>query len=637
MGLGELFTAADLRIEEATDEVRNMLHEITPDRPFDKGFWKSLRFFALVQPAGDILPVRTTYNGDTTNIGVNPLSSGNAVWYAGPDVVAATILTDRPPKILRAFRIVPVGQQQGLTPVALRNTVKIDARTDDFFKVVIEARARAKSDELLAREERDALSYFLKILANAGSYGLFVEINPQATANGKRAKVAVFSGETAFETTSQVEENPGAWYFPPFAALITAAGRLLLALLERQVADAGGTYLLCDTDSMAIVASETGGLVSCVGGTHRIPEGQGAIKALSWNEVKDIVGKFDRLNPYDPEAHTGHLLKIEDVNFDEGAQRQLYGYSIAAKRYALFTRTADGGIKIEKASAHGLGFLYPPKLGYDDRADAPIWAIEGWNWILHGALDLPQKSPSWFNLPAMMRFTITTPEVLKVMQARQASLPYRDRVKPFNFIQSPIIDPLGGHPVGADPSHFTLIAPFSSDQSRWPGRSYVNVHDGKLYRLARPGRRLPSEVEPQTYGDVVSRYRLHPEAKSLAPDGSSCIIDTCGLLRRTPVTADPHFHLIGKETDRRWEQGEDISMLDSKVVEYRPNETARLVMDSDLQREARRVSIRVLAKSARVSDKTVKAARKGDRLRKSTVEKLRKALGGTKECSSLGG
>jgi hypothetical protein len=36
---------------------------------------------------------------------------------------------------------------------------------------------------------------------------------------------------------------------------------LLLAMLEKMVTDAGGTYLMCDTDSMAIVSSENSGLV----------------------------------------------------------------------------------------------------------------------------------------------------------------------------------------------------------------------------------------------------------------------------------------------------------------------------------------------------------------------------------------
>ena len=143
---------------------------------------------------------------------------------------------------------------------------------------------------------------------------------------------------------------------------------------------------------------------------------------------------------------------------------------------------------------------------------------------------------------------------------------------------------------------------------------------------AAPGRRLSSQAEPQTLSDVVSRYRWHSEAKSLAPDGSACKRDTKGLLMRTPVTVTGQPRYIGKETDRRWEQGEDISMLNPEVVEYRPNETARLVADPDLQRDALRVGRRTLATEAGLSDRTVKVVRNGGRVRKSTVEKLRKAL-----------
>jgi len=64
------------------------------------------------------------------------------------------------------------------------------------------------------------------------------------TGEPARAKLSVLSGEQAFEQTSPIVENPGLWYCPLLGALITAAGRLLLALLERSVTDAGGTYLL---------------------------------------------------------------------------------------------------------------------------------------------------------------------------------------------------------------------------------------------------------------------------------------------------------------------------------------------------------------------------------------------------------
>jgi hypothetical protein len=248
--------------------------------------------------------------------------------------------------------------------------------------------------------------------------------------------------------------------------------------------------------------------------------------------------------------------------------------------------------------------------------------VEGWEWILRGALGYEQNSPNWFDLPAMMRFTITTPNVLRTLQANQVHLQYRDRAKPWNFVQSPLISEVGGHPVDVNPNKFTLIKPFQSDPSKWQGTDYLNIHDGKTYRLARPGRRLPSEVEPKTYGDYLGRYRWHPEAKSLAPDGTPCGQGTNGLLKRMPVVASAHFAYIGKETDRRWEQGEDISILDSTVTEYRPNESEKMVVDRELQESCRLVSIRALARAAGVSENTVKAARRGERLQKSTIGKL---------------
>lgn len=636
LGLWQFVIAKNLRIEDATDDVRKLLKEVTPEKVFEPDFWKEFAFFALVQPAGDVLPVRTDYSGTVSNIGINPLTSKEPIWYAGPDLIAATLLTGRPPSILRAFRLVPEGQQAGLKPVSLRGMIEIDPRRDDFFKRVIEARAQVRQDSRLPEGEREALHYFLKILANAGSYGLFVEVNPERvgtdekTGRPARAKLRVFSGEQVFDQTAEMIENSGPWYCPLFAALITAGGRLLLALLERTVTDEGGNYLLCDTDSMAIVASETGAIVPCVGGDIWLPddpEGEDeAIQALSWADVRRIVTQFDRLNPYDRNTVRDPILKIEKVNFGpDGKQREICGYAIAAKRYALFSQKADGDINVVKASAHGLGFLYPPKKQFDSSADAPVWVVEAWGWILRKATGLPCETPPWFDLSAMMRFTITTPQVLKVLQARQRDVSYRDRTKPFNFIVSPILDELDGCPIGTDPNRFMLIAPFSSNPEEWHRLPYVNVYDGKQYQLGKRGKRLPYEAEPKTYGDVVSQYRWHPEAKSLAPDGNICSSQTRGLLRRTPVTADG-FRYIGKETDRRWEQGEDLSMVDPHLLEYHPNETARLITDPVLQRDARRVSIRALARKACVSDRTVKAARKGRCLRKSTIEKLRKAV-----------
>ena len=211
-------------------------------------------------------------------------------------------------------------------------------------------------------------------------------------------------------------------------------------------------------------------------------------------------------------------------------------------------------------------------------------------------------------------------------QSRQRDLPYSDRAKPFGFVISPLLDRLtGGYPLNADSKRFTLVGQFSSNPSSWFDLTYFNVHDGKAYRLGKPGKRLSFEAEPITLAEVVERYRWHRESKSLAPDGTICTHETKGLLRRSPVNCDG-IRYIGKETDRRWEQGEEISMLDSFTLEYHPNETANMTTDPELQRKMHEHSIRAFAKAAGVSTKTIRAARDGKRLRKSTVDKLEDAL-----------
>ena len=167
MRLWPLLAAKRLRIKDVTEEVRHLVAHLTLDETFDPEFWKRLPFIALVRPEGDILPVRTRYNNKTSNIGVNPLTSKESIWYAGPDVVAATLLAGKgkPPTIVRAIRLAPEGQQEALMPTALRGTVGINPRTQGFFKTLIEERARVKSDEHLPKSERDALGYFTTLRA----------------------------------------------------------------------------------------------------------------------------------------------------------------------------------------------------------------------------------------------------------------------------------------------------------------------------------------------------------------------------------------------------------------------------------------------------------------------------------------
>jgi hypothetical protein len=73
-------------------------------------------------------------------------------------------------------------------------------------------------------------------------------------------------------------------------------------------------------------------------------------------------------------------------------------------------------------------------------------------------------------------------------------------------------------------------------------------------------------VFPSQFARLLIEYQEHPEAKSLAPDGTPCEADTSGLLRRAHIVAG-EFRYVGKETDRKWEEGDDPSILEFKTTE----------------------------------------------------------------------
>jgi hypothetical protein len=191
LGLFEFLTAKKLKLIDDTDNVRRFVASITQEKCYERKTWPELNFVARVVPDGDILPVRTVYDGVTQNIGnnylhPNPVHS-EPVYMAGPDLAAAVIQQPgKIPEILQAFRIVPSGKQPGLRAVKLRGKVLIDPNDDsvDLFTKIIEERKRNKDDA--------DLYYWLKILANS-IYGFFVELIPEHFKQPKN--VMVFSGD----------------------------------------------------------------------------------------------------------------------------------------------------------------------------------------------------------------------------------------------------------------------------------------------------------------------------------------------------------------------------------------------------------------------------------------------------------
>src|SRR5665213_2564099 len=281
----------------------------------------------------------------------------------------------------------------------------------------------------------------------------------------------VYGGFEGFKHKVHSPETAGEFNCPPFAALITGAARLMLALLERTVTGAGGTYGFCDTDSMAIVATKHGGLIKPIGEPDKTPP----VSALPTAVVQGIVDRFKTLNPYAKDAVPGSILETKSVSIGEDKEIDpVQLLAISAKRYTFYRITADNEVEIIEPSEHGLGHLLnpygPSSHGLTDEEDdeekAKPWITEVWETIVRRTHGLPVERLSFADIPAVTRTSITKPHVMRALSGKDWGDSMDGEIRPATFLLSVAVARLG-HPVGADPTRFHLISPFTSDPCKW--------------------------------------------------------------------------------------------------------------------------------------------------------------------------
>jgi len=83
---------------------------------------------------------------------------------------------------------------------------------------------------------------------------------------------------------------------------------------------------------------------------------------------------------------------------------------------------------------------------------------------------------------------------------------------------------------------------------------------------------------------------------------------------------------VGKETDRRWEQGEDPSMIDSDIFIYEKR-TKLVIADSSERKKFAAIGWRRLARESELSLPSVGKVIKGDGVRPQTLSTIRKMSG----------
>jgi hypothetical protein len=606
MGLWPFVVAQAMTWRDATAEIQAWLATVTPDDLKDPAAWSRLAVLVQLRPDGDILPVRARYGaGPSKNIGVNRLTSEKPLWFTLADVLASKFLAGKTPMIDQAIAFEPGPAQSDLKPVDIagRPEYRVDPGAD-FYRRVIELRqevkARRDTATAVAKARLDSEQLALKILANATSYGIFIELIVEDLAATETLTCYCADG-VGFPVKASAHETPGAYFHPLLGTLITGAARLMLALGERQVIDQGPDWIFCDTDSLAIAKAD-------------YMDGEEFLR-----RARAVSDWFAPLNPY---AVKGPLLQVEDINFAEGhvddwsAAPPLYGFAVSDKRYALFNLTEDGRPVIRKASAHGLGHLLPPYADSDPASRSAriakirvdLWQEDLWTRIINavlggatGALDL--EADPRLSAPAAMRHGASTPELVGGFATYNAGRPYGEQVRPFNFLllfQVLRLEQLAAIDSDAlawwtlhrrDPSP---AAPFDKD----PAKAARQAFDRSLRDTPIPIRWL------QSYARTLSKYHLHPEAKFLGGDWTEA-----GALRRRHVLAIA-FPAIGKEADHleeelgRSEDDEAENEIGLSLVD-------RVRLVAVIMAAKKRFGVRALRRAAGVSDHTISKAISG--------------------------
>jgi hypothetical protein len=257
MGLWKFVIAKGVKWEDSKVKTREFVDGVSLKDLQNPSTWAQLRTLVKVKPDSDIFPVRARYDGEAQTIGLNFLSSETPLWYTLADVIASKLLSGRSPEILQAITFEPLEAQDDLRAAAIAGNekYKIDPVREDFFKRLIDLRAGTKLEmNASAGSKREALrsqQSALKILANATSYGIFVEVNV-ADLDFYQKRTCFGPAGFGFPIETDKSEEPGRYFHPLLAALITGAARLTLAISEALIAESGLEWAFCDTDSMAI-------------------------------------------------------------------------------------------------------------------------------------------------------------------------------------------------------------------------------------------------------------------------------------------------------------------------------------------------------------------------------------------------
>jgi len=459
LGAERYLTAERFEVRDSTEAVRAFLDTVTADDLLRRETWENPLLWTLceVEASDDLLPVRSSYStkGDAPTIGWNRISTeaGLTLPYLLPDVIAAKLLGGKAPKVVRAVSFAPIGRQALNELSILGTSVHSD---DNLIQRLSEARIREKAEH---REGWEARALGLKILINAASYGVFVEVNVKR--HDGEMEVCGLDSEESFEEDGAKVEEAGELFCPLLGAMITSGAHLLLALLDVVATQRGAEVVYCDTDSAFVTPSRA---------------------------APETAKEFDALNPYSvpvPLLKDETTDKAPKADYPKGsADASPRFFGLSSKRYCLFARDKHGRPVVFKkgASDHGLGMFQVP-------TDREEFTKRVWERVIRAKDDGEEDFGDLAYLPATAQFALTTPALLPRVRKIEG-------MRPFNFLTIAYRDP-AALPEGAET--FEMLPFVSPRDTEWLG--------------------LADKDGAKTWARIVEGYAKHRDRKyGVGPD-----------------------------------------------------------------------------------------------------------------------
>ncbi|MGA2914246.1 MAG: hypothetical protein ABSE07_12130 [Methanoregula sp.] len=344
------------------------------------------------------------------------------------------------------YPLYPSGKQTGLKSSQILG-IPIDQTKDNLIQVLVEERQKIKHQQK-SREKA------MKILVNAMSYGIFIELNPE----DRKSEIQVY-GVDEFTTKKNHYEKPGNFFNPLLAIMITSGSRLFLAMAEARLMERGTRHTYMDTDSIFV--------------------------PLEY--AQDLIDFFQSLNPYSVALQ---LLKIDHEN--------VLFCGISSKRYALYKFEKGFIIFLEGERSfklHGLGHLTNPFPKSQTDWQSEIWRdILLLQYGLLSRLDIEEKYSRLY----ISKMTISTSRVHNRFKFLNEGKKWHEQIKPFNFI-------LVGFQVTRDgKTPVKPLSPYTKDPQTIVYESFLDYETGEVKQGLQFFKPLSK---------TILQYIDHPEYK----------------------------------------------------------------------------------------------------------------------------